>query len=113
MLSNIHAIKKNFDLARKFLHRGFSIQPQNTSILNNLGTAYKELGKIQESINYYEKVLELNSNHTNANYNLGLIYYQLKQLDKAKMNGSRFVRLTEKAADKNTFQNLRKALNIS
>ena len=36
LLSNIYAIKKNFDQARKFLHRGFSIQPQNTSILNNL-----------------------------------------------------------------------------
>jgi len=84
LLSNINAINKNFDKARKLLHRGVSIQPQNTTILNNLGTAYKELGKIQESISYYEKVLEFNPDHTNANYNLGIIYYESKKLNLAK-----------------------------
>ena len=84
LLSNINAINKNFDKTRKLLHRGISIQPQNTTILNNLGTTYKELGKIQESISYYKKVLEFNSNHTNANYNLGIIYYESKKLDQAK-----------------------------
>ena len=84
LLSNINAIKKNFGKTKKLLHRGVSIQPQNTTILNNLGTTYKELGKIQESISYYKKVLEFNSNHTNANYNLGIIYYESKKLDQAK-----------------------------
>ena len=28
--------------------------------------------------------IEINSNHTNANYNLGLVFYKLKQLEKAK-----------------------------
>ena len=84
LMSNIFAVKKDFDNARKYLHKGASIQPQNMSVLNNLGTAYKELGKIQESINYYEKVLEIDSKHVNANYNLGSIYYELKKLDKSK-----------------------------
>jgi tetratricopeptide (TPR) repeat protein len=84
LLSNINAINKNFDKARKLLQKGVSIQPQNPTILNNLGTAYKALGKIQESISYYEKVLEFNPDHTNANYNLGIIYYELKKLNESK-----------------------------
>ena len=33
---------------------------------------------------FYQKVLGINSNHTNANYNLGLIFYGLKELKRAK-----------------------------
>ena len=84
LLANIFAIKRNFDKAKEFLEKAIKIQPKNTSILNNLGTAYKELGKSKEAINFYQKALEIDSNHSNANYNLGVEFYKLKELKKAK-----------------------------
>ena len=84
MLANIFAINKNFDKAKEFLNKAIAIQPKNTNILNNLGTAHKELGKPEEAINFYQKVLKIDSDHTNANYNLGLLFYKLRELKKAK-----------------------------
>ena len=43
LLANIFAINKNFDKAKEFLNKAIAIQPKNTNILNNLGTAHKEL----------------------------------------------------------------------
>ena len=84
LLANIFAINKNFDKAKEFLNKAIAIQPKNTNILNNLGTAHKELGKPEEAINFYQKVLKIDSDHTNANYNLGLLFYKLRELKKAK-----------------------------
>ncbi len=84
LLANISASNRNFTDAAELLLKGIKQQPKNTSALNNLGTAYKELGKIDISISYYEKVLTIDPNNTNANYNLGAVYYSLRQLDKAK-----------------------------
>ena len=64
--------------------RAVELQPKNKTALNNLGTAYKELGKINESIDIYKKILEIDPNHSNANYNLGLAFIILKDLKKAK-----------------------------
>ena len=93
LLANINVISRNFDKAKEFLERAIKIQPENVSILNNLGTAYKELGKSKEAINFYQKVLGIDSNHTNANFNLGLEFYKLKEFRKAKNYLEKTVRI--------------------
>ena len=84
LLSNIHAIGRNFVKAKELLNKANEIKPNNLTVLNNLGTAYKELGDNKESIKFYEKVLKINSNHANANYNLGIAFHLSKELEKAK-----------------------------
>jgi Tfp pilus assembly protein PilF len=84
LLANIFAINNDYIKAKEFLLRAIKIQPNNTTILNNLGTASKELKEMNKAMNFYGKVLKIDSNHTNANYNLGLIFYKLKDLKKAK-----------------------------
>jgi tetratricopeptide (TPR) repeat protein len=84
LLSNIFAINNDYIKAKEFLLRGLELQPSNKTILNNLGTASKELGELNEAIKFYQKVLKIDSNHTNANYNLALIFYKSKNLTEAK-----------------------------
>tara|TARA_Y100000590_G_C15716795_1_gene1012166 strand:+ start:890 stop:2653 length:1764 start_codon:yes stop_codon:yes gene_type:complete len=84
LLANIFAINSDYEKAKEFLVKAIKIEPSNTTILNNLGTASKELGKSDEAINFYKKVLEIDSNHINANYNLGLIFYRSRDFQKAK-----------------------------
>ena len=67
LLANIFEVNKNFDKAKEFLEKAIKIQPENTTILNNLGTAYRELGDTEKAMTFYQKVLGINSNHTNPN----------------------------------------------
>jgi len=84
LLSNIYALNRDYQKAKELLIKADEIKPNNLSVLNNLGTAYKELGDEKESINYYEKIIKINSKHTNAQYNLGAAYYNSKNFEKAK-----------------------------
>lgn len=92
LLSNLFAIKRNFNKAKELLLRANEIKPNNLSVLNNLGTAFKELGNFKEAILFYEKVIKFNPNHTNALFNLGVAFYQLRDLTKAK---EFFIKATE------------------
>ena len=60
LFANICAINRNFIKAKELLNRANKIQPNNLTILNNLGTACKELGESEESMNFYEKIIKIN-----------------------------------------------------
>tara|TARA_B100000029_G_scaffold195555_1_gene193650 strand:+ start:1443 stop:3209 length:1767 start_codon:yes stop_codon:yes gene_type:complete len=84
LLSNMYAIKKDFKKAKELMIKADKIKPNNLSVLNNLGTACKELGDNKSAVSYYEKIIKINPNHTNAQYNLGVMFYNLKEYKKAK-----------------------------
>ena len=44
LLANIFGVNGDYTKAKEFLNKAIKIQPNNTSILNNLGTASKEMG---------------------------------------------------------------------
>ena len=74
LLANISAINGNFTRAKELLIKANEIKPNNLSVLNNLGTACKELGDSKKAMSFYEKVIKFHPNHTNAQYNLGVMY---------------------------------------
>jgi len=84
LTANISGSNRNYKRAKELLIKASEIQPKNTTVFNNLGSACKELGELENAQAFYEKTLTLNPNHTHANFNLGLLYYQLKQINKAK-----------------------------
>ena len=79
LLSDIAAANRNFNKVKELLNKAIEIQPKNVSILNNMGTACKELGQIDTSIKFFEKVLKIDPKNTNAHYNLGAAFYKLKE----------------------------------
>ena len=85
LLANIFALNSNYSGAKELLSKANEIKPNNLGVLNNLGTACKELGDLKEAVNFYEKIIRINPNHTNAQYNLGVAFYNLKELKKAKI----------------------------
>ena len=78
LLADIFSKTGDFNKAKQLLNEAIDIQPNNVSILNNLGTACKKLGETKNAIGYYEKVIQIDPNNTNAHYNLGAISYALK-----------------------------------
>ena len=55
-------------------HKSIYVDPYS-----NKATLYKDLGLIKESIHEYHKALNLDKNHIDANYNLGLAYLANKE----------------------------------
>ena len=53
LLATISAVKGNYDNAKELTIKALEIRPKDTGALNNLGTAYKELGKPKEATNIY------------------------------------------------------------
>ena len=84
LLANISAKNRDFIKTKKLLNEAIDLQPNNVSVLNNLGTACKELGETKSAVSYYKQVIKIDPNNANAYYNLGAICYDLKQLKEAK-----------------------------
>jgi len=92
LLSNISALNSNYKKAKDLMIKANKINPNNLSVLNNLGTACKELGDNKTAMSYYEEIIKINPNHTNAQYNLGLMFYNLGEYKKAR---NYFLKTTE------------------
>ena len=70
------------------------------------------MGDTEKAMTFYQKVLGINSNHTNANYNLGLIFYGLKELKRAKEYLEKTVKIQPNYAFAHySLGNLQKELN--
>lgn len=63
-----------FDLAVDALVAARQIEPQAHAVLNNLGNAYFELGRLEEAARAYRQVIELAPAPAEARFNLGLVY---------------------------------------
>ncbi len=72
-----------FDLAADSLEAALRIEPQAFTVLNNLGNAYFELGKLDEAASSYEKVVRFMPYSAEARFNLGLVYEKQQRFDLA------------------------------
>ena len=62
-----------------------------------LANAYLELGRLDEAIAEYERILKLNPNYPLANYRLAEVYARKGQVDLAKASYARFLQTWEEA----------------
>ena len=62
-----------------------------------LANAYLELGRLDEALAEYERILKLNPNYPLANYHLAEVYARKGQLDLARASYARFLQVWEEA----------------
>jgi tetratricopeptide (TPR) repeat protein len=74
---------RHYELAIKYLLQAYRQQPENLSVLYDLGYFYDRLHRFDESLKYYEQYLDLDSYSDNVWYNVGIVYHKLEQYDKA------------------------------
>lgn len=72
---NLMLSQGKFDEVVAKLKKSIALEPENTSLYLALGDSYKELGKTEEAINYYQQALDIDPNYFLALYNLGVVYY--------------------------------------
>lgn len=83
-LGNIFLNKKNYKKAVRFYNKALRLNQINHIVLNNLGTAYRELDKIEKSVGYYQKSLKIKPDYDLAHLNLEFSLMQICDWDLLK-----------------------------
>ena len=79
------AIAQNdYSTAMTHLQNVLAATPDNADALNLMGFSDRKMGKMDESLEYYNKALALNPNHLGANEYLGELYLDMKDVKKAQ-----------------------------
>tara|TARA_R110000868_G_scaffold289573_1_gene549817 strand:+ start:2048 stop:2695 length:648 start_codon:yes stop_codon:yes gene_type:complete len=73
-----------FEKAKLKFQNGLEIEPENPSLLNNLGNAEHELKNYQIAIKYFEESFKVSDSlYLNAGLNLGLLYWKDYEFEKS------------------------------
>ena len=70
LLGTLLSQKKKFDRAKALLYKASQINPRSAKVQNNLGTALLKLNELEDSINCYEKAIEIDPGYPRAHDNL-------------------------------------------
>jgi tetratricopeptide (TPR) repeat protein len=95
-LGILHWAKKD-PLAEGYLKSALDIRPDGLDALYALGMQYQGTDKLNEALETYTRILELDSTYRTAYYNMGYIQYEHLQLyDEALANFDRAVKVDPK-----------------
>ena len=73
----------NISDAEKYFVKAISINPTAKN-LNNLGAFYKDTKDFKEAKKYFRKATEKDNGFKDGFYNLGLVFFELKEFNRAK-----------------------------
>jgi tetratricopeptide (TPR) repeat protein len=82
-----------FDKAIDEYKAALQEEPNNVSVLTNLGVAYYNTGQLDEAIAQYEKALETAPDDADIHSNLAAAYVQQEELDEALSEYQRAIEL--------------------
>ena len=74
---------ENNVIAVDLIMKALAIKPDYVDAHNNLGIAFKNLGKLDEAIASYHKVLTIKPDYVETHNNLGIALQELGRLDEA------------------------------
>lgn len=88
---------KNDPLAEGYLKSALDIRPQGIDALYTLGMHYQNSDKLNEALETYTKILEIDSSYAAAYFNMGYVQYEHLQLyDEALANFDKAVKVNPK-----------------
>ena len=83
----------NYPMAAECYKRALAINGQSTDVRTDYGACLHGMGLADRAIAEFNKVLLEIPNHSVATYNLGIVYYNEKQYDSAKVYWNRYLEL--------------------
>jgi tetratricopeptide (TPR) repeat protein len=83
-IGNLYYDAQQYPDAVRYYQSSLNINPKETDVRTDLGTAYHLMGQPDQAISEYEQVLKIDSKHANALFNEGMVKWQ----DKLDMNGA-------------------------
>ena len=95
-LGVLHWAQKN-PLAENYLKSALEIRPNATDAMYALGMQYQQTDKLNEALEIYTQILQVDSTYRTAYYNMGYIQYQYLQLyNEAIVNFDKAVKVDPK-----------------
>lgn len=82
-LAVCYSKKRNFSAAIKSIENAGKIDPKNPLVPFQLGTLLMQQERNEEALMWLKKVVEMDPNHIEAKYHIGLIYLKLEDYKKA------------------------------
>jgi tetratricopeptide (TPR) repeat protein len=70
--------------AADFFIQSINDDPGNVHLYNRAGVALRQQKKHQEALQWYQKALKIDCHNEITHYNLGILYYDIDQKDKAR-----------------------------
>ena len=92
--------------ALPFLLEAIKIKNHRSLYHHELGNAFRMLKQYDSALKSYRKVLELEPNHVEAQNNIGVIFWNLKALDKAELEFKKALAMEDKNTIHNNLANL-------
>lgn len=85
-LAQLYNAQEILGKALKHAWRAAEIEPKYRDAYDLIGNIFYKLQDFESSLQAYGEVLKLDSKDALARYNIGLVYYAMKDLDKAEQN---------------------------
>jgi tetratricopeptide (TPR) repeat protein len=96
VLGSIYERQKRYDLAEETFKKVLSVNPLNSSAANYLGYMLADRGvRLEESVNYIKKALELEPNNGAYLDSLGWAYFKMNRYDLAEPHLEKAARLIQ------------------
>jgi len=85
-LGSFYILNKEYDKAIELSEKGLQINPSDLVTLDNMGQAYIGLGRLDEAMDVYKKLIPQKPGFLEAYYNYGSILEKKDMLQEAKYN---------------------------
>ena len=84
MMGNVYGKRKNdIKTARNYYEKVLEYYPKNFLALNNLASVFMELGKFEDAIDIFKKVISLDKTYPNCYYGMAMSYANLQKFQEA------------------------------
>ena len=95
----------NFAMAAECYKRALNIKGDSPNIRTDYGACLHGMGLPQRAIEEFMTVTQQYPEHTIANFNLGIVYYSVSQVDSAKTYFDKFLALEPTGAQSDAARN--------
>lgn len=82
--AQIHLERDNDGYAEEILNEVLALGSESLNVFNSLGIIYRKKGDHESSLKHYTKALKIHPGECNIYYNIGRIYLDMRELDKAR-----------------------------
>jgi tetratricopeptide (TPR) repeat protein len=97
-----------YPMAIECYRRALNLKSDNPDVITDLGVCLYSSGDGQKAIDQFEKAVTLNPAHAAAYFNMGIVYRELNNMEKAKAAWRKFLELAPHSPMADTIKNFLK-----